>query len=273
MNWKFYNNAVLPDGDPREFDAKDCDVNSIFRTFNRAWMIRYTTDFDCSSKTTWWYCIKDSPFDITKLNAKRRYVINSGRKNFEIKKINPNEYIDEIATINFEADKSYSIQNNLSQSDIQNKVKDMNSSENCDIFGAFSVEEGILCGYLWVEAVGKCLKMVEQKCIPAYEKKQINAAMVDGICSEYRTLLETGSYLCDGERNIYHQTAFQDYLEKYFHFRKAYSTLNVKYRKWLWVVVHILYPFREQIKQLGEKTSIAIFRKVYAVLLMEEYSR
>ena len=273
MKWKFYNNAVLPDGDPRAFDIRDCDVNSIFRTFKRAWMIRYTTDFDCSSKKTWWYCIKDTPFDITKLNAKRRYVINTGRKNFVIKRINPNDYIYEIAKINFESDKSYSIRNNLSPSDIENKIKDMNTSENCDIFGAFSVEESILCGYLWVQADGKCLKMVEQKCIPAYEKKQINAAMVDGICTEYRTLLETGSYICDGERNIYHQTAFQDYLEKYFLFRKAYSTLNVKYRNWLWVAVRILYPFREHIKHLGEKTKIAVFRKVYAVLLMEEYSR
>ena len=35
-----------------------------------------------------------------------------------------------------------------------------------------------------------------------------------------------GYYLCDGQRNIRHQTNFQEFLVKYFGFRYAYTREN-----------------------------------------------
>lgn len=43
---------------------------------------RWTDNFDCGYETEWWYCIKDEPFDISKINSKKRYEINKGKKNF-----------------------------------------------------------------------------------------------------------------------------------------------------------------------------------------------
>ena len=40
--------------------------------------------------------IKDTPFDINALKAKRRYEINKGKKNFDVKKIRPSEHRDEL---------------------------------------------------------------------------------------------------------------------------------------------------------------------------------
>ena len=34
-------------------------------------LIRWTTNFDCEEKTEWWYCIKDTPFDINSKNLKK----------------------------------------------------------------------------------------------------------------------------------------------------------------------------------------------------------
>ena len=59
-------------------------------------LVRWTTDFDCKSRTGWWYVIKDTPFNINELKAKRRYEINKGKKNFEVKRIRPSDYLEEL---------------------------------------------------------------------------------------------------------------------------------------------------------------------------------
>ena len=47
---------------------------------------------------------------------------------------------------------------------------------------------------------------------------------------------------CDGARSFRHQTIFQDYLEKYFGFRKAYCRLHIKYKWYINIAVKLLYP-------------------------------
>ena len=82
---------------------------------------------------------------------------------------------------------------------------------------------------------------------PCYEKFGVNAAIVAGILENYNEKLSTGFYINDGERSIRHETAFQDYLEKYFGFRKAYCQLHIKYRFPVGILVGLLYPFRMRI--------------------------
>lgn len=94
----------------------------------------------------------------------------------------------------------------------------------------------------------------------------MNAATVYGILNYYKDELKNGCYICDGEKPINHQTHFQDYLEKYFGFRKAYCKLNVKYKKGVGAVVKILYPFR---KVLTNLVRILWFIKINGVLKME----
>ncbi len=100
------------------------------------------------------------------------------------------------------------------------------------------------------------------------EKNAINAAMVAGILEYYKDRFNGQFYINDGSRSIRHETAFQDYLEKYFEFRKAYCYLNVKYRKGFGVIVKILYPFR---KHISPDTKIG--SKLSAILKMEEICR
>ena len=89
-----------------------------------------------------------------------------------------------------------------------------------------------------------------------------------GILEHYKMRFDGKFYINDGSRSIRHETAFQDYLEKYFGFRKAYCHLNVKYRKGFGVIVRILYPFRKYIKP-----DSGIGSKVSAILRMEEICR
>ncbi len=75
-------------------------------------------------------------------------------------------------------------------------------------------------------------------------------------------------YICDGARSTLHETAFQNYLEKYFGFRKAYCNLHMKYRLPIAIIVQLIYPFRNQIKKEGK-----LFSKIKTVLFFEKVAR
>jgi hypothetical protein len=104
--------------------------------------------------------------------------------------------------------------------------------------------------------------------MPEMERLGINAAMVATIVEDYSERMGQGFYVNDGSRAVLHETAFQDYLEKYFGFRKAYCKLNVKYRFPVNAIINALYPFKNRINKESRLGS-----KISAVLLMEEISR
>lgn len=103
---------------------------------------------------------------------------------------------------------------------------------------------------------------------PGSETKGINAAMVAGILEDHNDRLSKEFYVNDGARSIRHETAFQDYLEKYFGFRKVYCKLHIVYRFPINIAVKFLYPFRKKIKNNGKIGSL-----VCSVLKMEEFKR
>ncbi|OON84998.1 hypothetical protein BXO88_14520 [Oribacterium sp. C9] len=100
------------------------------------------------------------------------------------------------------------------------------------------------------------------------EKKSIHAAMVARILDYYKDRFDGSFYINDGSRPIRHETAFQDYLEKYFCFRKAYCCLNIKYRSDFGIIVRVHYPFRKHIK-----AETGIGSQISGILKMEELCR
>ena len=80
----------------------------------------------------------------------------------------------------------------------------------------------------------------------------------------------TGGYICDGARSIQHETAFQDYLEKYFEFRKAYCVLHIVYKPSFSKVINASYPFRKVLKKMQSIRPVA---KINSLLRMEEIKR
>jgi hypothetical protein len=233
------------------------------------YIARWTTDFDCGYETEWWYCIKDTPFDIAKLNSKRRYEINKGKKNFDVRVINPVEYVEEIIQIQWLAWAEYPIAYRP-ESNPENLRKGIDKWQKYCVFGAFSVESNQLSGYALISEHENWANFAVLKVVPECEKLAINAAIVAAICDHYYARLGNGFYISDGERNIVHITAFQDYLAKYFDFRKAYCKLNILYKKPVGLCVKILMPFGKLIKKLEAKP---FFNKASAILFMESISQ
>lgn len=233
-------------------------------------LARWTTEFDCGYETTWWYVIKDRPFDIMALKSKRRYEINKGIKNFNVKVIDPARYEEEMYSIKVAAYSAYpekyrpKVDKNGFTASLANWGKYV-------VFGAFFRETNEMVGYAYFEKESdNYIDFKVLKTNPEYEKYSINAAIVEKMLSYLSSFLEGGGIICDGSRNISHETKFQDYLEKYFGFRKAYCKLHIAYNpriKWL---IKLIYPARRVLLKFDE---VGIIHQVNSILKMEELVR
>ncbi len=270
--WKYYNHAAIPTTLPHE------DVNlqpiidgTIWKTGNGKTPLfaRYTTEFDCGYETNWWYVIKDTPFDISTLKAKRRYEINRGVKNFNVCEIDARQYKEELYEIVKKAWETYpkKYRPQLVYSDFIQSIEEWNYYK---VYGAFYQENNKLCGYATLVKKNDYIDFCMLKAIPDYERLGVNVAICNKIVNDHNNFFKNGGYLCDGARNVVHETAFQEYLIKYFEFRKAYCKLEIVYNpkiKWL---IKLLYPFR---KMIANFDNIKFFSQISAVLKMEEISQ
>ncbi|MBQ8849447.1 MAG: hypothetical protein IJ011_03825 [Clostridia bacterium] len=271
IGWRYYNHAMIPDVAPhKEIDASIVKKSEFWRGYPSAFFARWTSNFDCGYETNWWYVIKDTPFDISSLKAKRRYEVNRGLKNFDVKVIDPKEYREELYIVQVAAFSAYpkkyrpTVEKNSFASDIDNWDRYI-------VFGAFFRETNELTGYALLSLEnGDYVDFKVLKAKPEFEKYSVNAALVEGILSHFKPLLLDGGFICDGTRNVNHETAFQDYLEKYFGFRKAYCRLHIEYNPKIRAFVPIAYFFRKLFARFDGFSSV---HKINAVLKMESLSR
>lgn len=253
-------------------DMEPLNTGEIWKNGNgKIFFVRWTSDFDCGYETAWWYCIKDTVFDINELKAKRRYEINKGKKNFDVRIVDPSTCVEELYQIQTRAFEEYpsKYRPKIAIQKFRRTVDEWKRS-NPIIYVAYERNTRKSEGFAVIIEHEDYAQLSQLKTNPVSERLGINAAIVAKICEDYNYKIATGRYyLSDGERSIYHETRFQDYLEKYFGFRKAYAQLHIKYCCGINIVVHALYPFRRLIK----KGTGRLFGKIYAVLLMEECTK
>jgi len=272
--WKYYNHAAVPSTAPHlEVNIEPIRNGSVWRINRKKPLFaRWTSNFDIGKETQWWFIICDRPFDISLLNSKKRNVVNNGIKNCYVKVLNPLEHEYDLFCLYNEAQSSYSSKNQqfVSKSFFHNYLLSIVNNPSAFFYCCFLKDNDYLVGYsVVVEGDGFC-ELKSQKSRPSFEKYQVNAALVYSIMKAYEEKLKEKYYICDGARNINHETHFQDYLEKYFGFRKAYCYLHIKYRFPFSTIIKILYPIRKVIKKFsGNK----LFHQIYAVLTMEEIVR
>jgi len=268
--WKYYVHAAIPTLPPHiEVDETPVNDGSIWSLDGGPILVRWTSDWDCGYETNWWYCIKDTPFDISTLKSKRRYEINKGNKNFSVEEINPTKFSEDLFRVTSAAYETYpeSYRPNIEHNSF---IADVSNWKFIKVYGAFFTENKELSGYACLLKDGVYINFAVLKAVPEKEKLSVNAAIVNKILIDHEEFLKNGGYICDGSRSIQHETAFQDYLEKYFEFRKAYCRLHVIYKQPIKDVITIAYPFR---KLLSKMDGIGPIKKVNALLKMEEINR
>ena len=250
---------------------KTKDFWKSFRGKGYPLLARWTSDYDCQEPTDWWYVIKDKPFDFMEVKSNYRQKIKRGLKDFEIRVINPTDYGEALYQVEVEALSQYP-RKYRPKLDHDQFIKQlgMHQNRNCVTFCAFCKEDDSIAGFMCIINHGSFISLFALKARPSQEKKQLNAAMVYSVLDHFQKGLAEGVYIVDGERSILHETSFQDYLEKYFGFRKAYCRLHVMYRQGIAQLVACLYPIRGIIKSLS---GVKLFCYINSVLKMEEIIR
>lgn len=270
--WQYYNHAVVPTGAPHEKpDLKSLQNGDAWHVGDSfPFFARYTTDWDCGYDTGWWYVIKDQPFDLSELKSGYRNKIKKGLKNFVCRRIDPNEYTEEIYRVLYKANETYAAvtRDHLPKAETIAWIRSWKSNKMM-VWGAFNSNEE-LCAYSVVMDNGNWFNMVGQKAIPEFERLQVFAAVLYRMTDDLKEDIEKGKYICNGSRTVSHDTSFNDYLERYFRFRKVYCKLHIEYRgivKWF---IRIVYPFRRILLKLDNRR---LFHSVNAVLKMETIAR
>lgn len=261
-NWRYYARCLIA----RSFRFVPKRIPSFFYLLrNSILLARWEKPVRDNIQTEWWYCVKDTPLELESLKAKRRYEINKGRKNFDTKLIDPMTYRSELSKIFVHVAERYPA---IYRSIPDNKEMDEKIalwSREKIVIGAF--KDNTLCGYLIAAADGDMLHLEMVKVLDIYEPLNINFALLAFLCDWY--LVNGFSMLNDGSRNIRHQTAFQDFLIKYFGFKKAYCHLFIKYHPFVWMLIILLYPFRYSLYQSKHR----VWYNLGCLLRQEEFRR
>jgi hypothetical protein len=227
----------------------------------------WTSDFDCDFETGWWYCILDKPFDISSIKSSRRTKLNQAIRNFDVHVIDVKEYAEQMFVVHKSAWSTYH----------KTGTFDTEKERFCDdviqwkdvVFGAFDKETDQLAAYYRIRINSTHIDLVTLKSDPSFEKKRVNLAIMFFVYSYFKKDIEEGKYLCGGSRNIYHHTNFQEFREKNFGFKKAYTHLHIQYAPCISTLVQLLYPFRNLINKLP----FTVSNKISGVLKMEEICR
>ena len=264
--WKYYNHAAIPECAPDEKANLQAILDgSIWKLDGKPLLARWTEDFDCKEKTEWWYIIKEGPFDINELSAKRRKNIRQSLKKCKVIKINPEENIEELYKVYESAYMRYiDADNYMTYDKFVEKCK-RDKAEKYDYWGGYIADNDQL-------TIKKHDYYVES-CIAKYNPQFLNYRVSDAIhytvLEEYLNI-QKKRYITAGERSINHVTNAQKYKIENFNFRKAYCNLHLVYRPPIKIIINFLYPFRIFIKKYNKNI---FFHQVSSVLLLEEISR
>lgn len=279
--WHYDNHRLLPSCAPHH-KVNDSYILSgqCWKDYPRAVCATYTSSFDIPEELPWYYVIKDRPFDLADLNAKKRYEITKGNRNFEVAQIeNPLEYKDELYQVykesimtgykgeGFTCDSFEIFCKWLGYMGLTNERGGVNL-----FFIVRRKDNGRIGGYGHIMRYPDWAAFSTMKTLPRYERDGVNAALCYGILQYINPYLEQeGFYFSDGSRTIFHQTAFQSYLQKYFLFKKAYSMLEIVYNpRYVWLI-NMLYPIRMVVTRLSRIHHS--FNGLSSMLTLEEYHR
>ena len=268
--WKYYNNAAIPTTAPHELvNLHPIKDKTIWKMDGKPFFARWTDNFDCGYETEWWYCIKDEPFDFEQIKSKRRTEIRKGLKLNEVKVVKALDYVDQIYILQSKCFDEYPEQNKTNISYDKTKESCKNWDKKHFVYMAFSKETNQALGYAIVNPFDSYVNLESLKVPNEYQNSQVVPALIYNILIEILNKKKY-KYICDGERNLVHQTNFMDYLVKQFAFRFAYCNLNIEYKPIIKPLIKVLFTFKKHLEIFSKNRLIY---KIIAVLKMEEISR
>jgi hypothetical protein len=205
------------------------------------------------------------------LKSKRRYEIIKGCKNFKCNIINNLlNYKEDLFTVAIAAFSEYPerYRPKIYRNSFNNSLKLWEADPKID-FILCKNNNDIICGYAVIEKMKNCANFLVSKTNPIYEKQGINASIIKFVIDTYLPKY----YICDGERPIRHLSNYQEYLCKYFQFRRAYCKLHIRYKTWLKYTILFLFPMRSFFQKLSQLSNSKLFFNISSIMEQERIRR
>jgi hypothetical protein len=269
VQWQKYRGALLPLSAPHlniKFNRWPMFLLVLKRS---ALFVRWTSDWDMSEVTEFWYVIKDSFTPLEKLTSKNRSEINRGLTNCEVKRVDARCMTEQMYLVYKKAfDRYNSHLAPLTWSFFERSIANASLDKKVEFWGVFDRSSGKLIGYSSTVINGDMVDYSTAKFDPDFLGNYPSYALFYTMNKVY--LVEMGCrYVSDGARNIAHDTNIHEHLIRKHGFRKAYCRLNVVYHPVIWIAVNFLFFFRKNFKN----SHLPVLAKMASVLQQEEIRR
>jgi hypothetical protein len=227
---------------------------------NNAWLIRWTTDFD-HEESNFWHVIKDYYGGFEELSSNTRNQVRKSFKKCQMQRITKSFLIEHGYDVYKSAFERYSSCDIVPSSKESWKKGLIEEEQSRDYWGALDIDTKKLIAYAVNKIDGDMCCYLTLKAHGAYIKTHLPYYGLIFRMNEYYLCERKLLYVTDGERTLTKHSHIQDFLIAKFKFRKAYCKLHVVYVWWLRIIITMLYPFRNSIKNV----------KIKSILNLEEY--
>lgn len=262
--WRKYNGAIIPNTPPHI----EVDVDYIQQNISKegAYFARWTTNFDFSTETNFWYVIHDTPMLIQDYSKNTRSKIRRGLKRCKVKLVDKKELKERGFAAYRKAFLRY--KTNVYPKSYQDFKDEIDSLEGVWHFWAIYNSDNILIGYSQNRIFENYCDYSTVKFHPDYLNLYPSYALFFTM-NHYYLNQHNFKYVNDGAKSMSHDTNIQNFLMQKFKFRKAYCKLHLRYRPIVKLIINILFPF----KFLISKIQVGIFQKINVLLNHEQIIR
>jgi hypothetical protein len=249
-----YNGMLMPFGPvSQEYIFTEEEIKGAFIKLG-GYLLRYTNGFSSKNdeRTEWYAVICKEWINMDTMKSKQRSEINRGLQNCSVKLIDASYMADHGFEILNEANKGYGITTSINEDQFKEDVRlHQPFSDIVHYWGVFSGDKLIAFAKNYI--LDKIeVNYTQIKYHPEYLKLYPSVALIYTM-NEYYLNQQKFSYVSDGFRSIYHDSAIQEYLIKKFNFNKEYTALHIKYRWPFGYAVNLSYPFKNKLDKLSGK--------------------
>lgn len=241
LQWFSYHGALLPNTPPHHNITLSLQEQKQLLKKSGAYFLRWTSDFDTPTESSFWYIIKDSAPSLEELSANTRSKIRRGLKNCSITLVDKKVIIQEGYEVYIKAFNRYkTFQQPLTQSEFQKNLLSLNTMWE---FWSVRNQHGVLIAYSQNYLQNTTCNYSTIKFDPDFLSLYPAYALFFTMNDHYLNIRKM-RYIHDGARSIVHHSNIHNFLCNTFKFRKAYCRLHLSYRWDIALLVTLLYPFK-----------------------------
>lgn len=254
--WQLYNHAMIPTVAPHEnvdlAPVKSGEIWKYRENSEKPLLVTWTSNWDCSQETNWWYVICEGPFNFDTLSSSSRRNIRKALRNCQVEIINPTQHSEELWRVYNEATERYeNYAVHITKDEFISCCNNPSTDE--EYWAGFSNDTGRMIGYAIFIIHKDWVDFHKSRYSAPFLKLRVSDA-INAKALEYYLNEKKKRYISDGTRSISHKTNFQKYLIEHFGYKKSYCTLHVRYRNWVKVMIDIFYPFQRLFMKFDDFT-------------------